>query len=310
MEKKRANQRKPYKTKKRKAKNKNDFTLNFVAANPSVRKFLGGAIQAQTMFLFCPWDLQFKAFAFPGAANLFDQWHMGSTPGKETIVFGDGGLQSGSRKWGFVADPELLKQTHKIQQSIGFVKQTQMNSVVETMEVGEVWAIWMGYWNSISWVLKKKTHTDYWIGVWEGFLKQNKMDLGIGKLWKSIKSNRWLWKHGSLQSNFKISCWTKKKRKCTHVVFNQSVVGASRFQNIETWKMRHMVYLCSDFLWEYCVLGSKKEGIKSFFMSLKFCISLFVWALIRVFFQEKFYTLCCFTKFYNFFLYFHVCGWI
>lgn len=63
---------------------------------------------------------------------------MGSTPGKETIVFGDGGLQSGSRKWGFVADPELLKQTHKIQQSIGFVKQTQMNSVVETMEVGEV----------------------------------------------------------------------------------------------------------------------------------------------------------------------------
>ena len=154
--KKRANQRKPYKTKKRKAKNKNDFTLNFVAANPSVRKFLGGAIQAQTMFLFCPWDLQFKAFAFPGAANLFDQWHMGSTPGKETIVFGDGGLQSGSRKWGFVADPELLKQTHKIQQPIGFVKQTQMNSVVETMEVGEVWAISMGYWNSISWVLKKK----------------------------------------------------------------------------------------------------------------------------------------------------------
>ena len=36
---------------------------------------------------------------------------MGSTPGKETIVFGDGGLQSGFRKWGFAADPEVLK-TH------------------------------------------------------------------------------------------------------------------------------------------------------------------------------------------------------
>ena len=36
---------------------------------------------------------------------------MGSTLGKETIVFGDGGPQSRFRKRGFAADPEVLK-TH------------------------------------------------------------------------------------------------------------------------------------------------------------------------------------------------------
>lgn len=46
-----------------------------------------------------------------------------------TLVFGDGGYNVDPKKWGFGGDPE------NDQQPIGFLKQTQMNSVVEIMVV-------------------------------------------------------------------------------------------------------------------------------------------------------------------------------